>query len=186
MRSRCSRLPMTTVSRLLKSCAIPPVKCPDRLDLLGLPKPLFERLLFRDVAGHFGETQQISGGVANGVDDDARQKGAAVLANAPALRFVFSGLRGGGEGGFRNTALAIFRGVETREMLADYFRLGVPLDPLRSGIPTDDMAGPIEHENRVIGHPGDQKLKRSFALLSSEPSRQAGGRDRRRAPPSSR
>ena len=83
---------MMTVSRLLKSCATPPVSWPMRLHLLRLGKLLLrplQRLLrlppLGDVARDLGEADQLAVVVADRVDDDAGPEARAVLAHAPAL-----------------------------------------------------------------------------------------------------
>jgi len=67
---------------------------------------------FGDVARDLGESEQISGAVANGVEDDIGEKGTAVFPNAPSFGFIFSGSLGGRECDLWRSILAVFLDVE--------------------------------------------------------------------------
>ena len=65
----------------------------DALHLLGLPRALFGRALFREIPCDLGKPEQLAFCILDRVDDDARPEPAFVLADAPSLGFVFSGAR---------------------------------------------------------------------------------------------
>jgi len=59
----------------------------------------------------------------------------------------------------RQTALAIFRREEVREVLAENFFARIAFNALCTGIPARHMSFQIEHVNGAIDNGFDQQLK---------------------------
>ena len=72
------------------------------------------------------------------VDDNGCPKLRSVLADAPAFRHVFSRFGSGLKRALGNARVLILFGVKRAQVLADYFRLDVALDPLCACIPRCD------------------------------------------------
>jgi hypothetical protein len=92
-----SRLLTMTISRLLKSCATPPVSWPmasSFWDWNSVSPRALECLLgfaaLADVARDLGEPDQLAGAVADRIDDDIGPEMAAILADPPAFALVAS------------------------------------------------------------------------------------------------
>ena len=97
-----SRLPSTTASRLLKSCAMPPVSwpmasifCDWNKRRTGLLERLLRFLALGDIARDLGEADEVAVLVADRIDDHIGPEAGAVLADAPAL-LLEAALAGGG------------------------------------------------------------------------------------------
>src|SRR5262249_23591381 len=58
--------------------------------------------------------------------------------------------------------LDVFLGIEAREMLTNDLLGPVLLDPFGAGIPGDDAAFGVEHEDRVVFRAFDQETERLF------------------------
>lgn len=98
------------------------------MQFLGLEQRLaglFEGLLglggIGNVAGDLGKAQQRAGVAANRIDDDVGHEARAILAHAPALLLETPFAGGDAQRALRFAGIAIFGGVEHREMLADGF-----------------------------------------------------------------
>jgi hypothetical protein len=75
---------------------MPPGELADGRHVLGLSQQLLRVLLFRQVAGNLGETEQLTRRPAeDGLDHDSRPEGATILLHARAFGFEFAGLRSG-------------------------------------------------------------------------------------------
>src|ERR1700712_2996787 len=92
---------------------------------------------FGDVAGDLGKADQLSLFV-NRVDHDGGEESRAVLANPPALGLESSVLARDGKGNRRHPCLAIFRGIEHSEILADDLGGFIALDAPGAGVPVGD------------------------------------------------
>src|SRR5690349_7147551 len=57
-----------------------------------------------------------------------------------------------------------FRRVELREVLSDDLVGPIALDAFSTGIPGQDVAIDVEHEDRVVLHPLHEQLKTLFAF----------------------
>jgi len=119
-------------------------------------------LALGDVARDLGVAEQVAVLVMDRVDDDAGPETGAVLAHAPALGFVFTLGKRGGQGARRQAAFAVFRRVETREVLPQDLGRLVALEAARAAVPAADVAFLVEHVDRVIANAGDQVLEALF------------------------
>jgi hypothetical protein len=66
--------------------------------------------------------------------------------------------------------------IERREMPADDILPRIALDPFGPGIPVHDMAGRIEHIDRVVGDTFDQQAETLFGLFELGQARRELGR----------
>ena len=128
-RCRVSRLPMMTVSRLLKSCATPPVSWPMPSIFCACASCSCARCSAicasrRSVMSRVILAKPISSPVlvADAIDDDAGPEARAVLAHAPALGLELALAHGRLERARRHAGGAVFLGVEALEVLADDLR----------------------------------------------------------------
>lgn len=81
----------------------------------------------------------------------------AILANPPAFSFETTFGNGRIQRSLGLAGKAILFGIETREMLAEYFRLLIPFETPGSGIPAGDDAIGIDHVDRIVHHRIDQQ-----------------------------
>ena len=136
------------------------------LRLRELLAGLFERdlrlALRGDVAGDLGEADQFAGVVADRVDDDAGVETAAILAHAPALRFVLPLARGNLERALGLARGAVLLGKEEPEMPADDFVGTIAFDAPSALVPVVHAAVGVEHVDRIVAHAFKQQ---SVALL---------------------
>ena len=144
---------------------------PERLHLLRpeqllarFLQPLLRLALLGHVAGDLGEADQLAVFVADRVDHHARPEAGAVLADAPALRFVAAGLPRGLERAVRDSGVEILGRVEAAEMLADDVFGRIALDPLGAGIPVGHPAFGVEHVDGIIGDALDQDPEAPLGL----------------------
>jgi hypothetical protein len=126
--------------------------------LLGLPP-------FGEVARDLGEAQQRARRAADGIDDHMRPEVRAVLAHPPAFGLELAGALGRLQRGRRNAACDVLLGIEQREVPADHFPGCIALEALGAGIPARDVAGSVEHVDRIVGDGVDQQPE---ALLIRE------------------
>jgi hypothetical protein len=124
----------------------------DRVHLLRLEKGFLGLSPLGQVARDLGESQQRTRRTSDGIDDDMRPEALAILANPPPLGLELAGARGSPERGRRNAALDVLFGIESREVPADDFAGGVALEALGAGIPARDIAGSVEHVDRIVGN----------------------------------
>ena len=157
-RRRCSDsiLPVMTVSRLLKSCAMPPVSWP--IASIFCAWRSRSSLARRSVMSRviLAKPIRLPPSPRIALMTTLAQKRDAVLAQSPALHLVFAALGGDGKRPRRDAGRAVVLGVEAREMLADDLCALIALDALGARVPAHDVALRIEHEDRVIGHGVDQ------------------------------
>src|SRR5207245_1324125 len=115
--------------------------------------------------------------VANGIQDDARPEARAPLADTPALRLEAPlGLRPADL--FGGHALGNGVGhVKARDRLVEDLVGPVAEDPLRAGVPSNDVALGLEHDDAVVlDVVGDQaKSLRALAARSPAAGRHVGG-----------
>jgi hypothetical protein len=138
----------------------------ERAELVrGFAQLLLRHLPLGDVAGDLGKADQPIILVADGVDLDQRPEAAAVFAHAPAFAFEMALARGRLQHPRRHADGAVFRRVETREMLADDFVGGIAFEPLSARIPTHDHAARVEHVDGVILDRLDQQAKPALAVV---------------------
>ena len=145
-------------------------KLPERVKLLRfgeLTLHLLELELrvapFGDVAGDLGKSDQPAV-FADRVDDHASPEEGTILADAPAF-FLIAALFSGDlqrAGGFAVATVGF--GIKAGEMPTENFLGRITLDPLTANIPARDNAGGIEHVQRVVGDPFNQKTKTALAL----------------------
>src|SRR5262249_37641180 len=130
-----------------------------------LAQRLLRHLPLGDVAGDFGEADQLIVLVADRVDLDRRPEPAAVLAHAPAFRLVMPFARCGFEHARRQAGHPVFPDVEFRAMLSDDFVRGVALQPPGAGIPVLNDPARIEHVDRALLHRLAQEAEPALALV---------------------
>src|SRR5579872_918547 len=115
------------------------------------------RALLGHVAGHFGEAKQ-SAIPADRVDQHLRPEQGAILADTPALGGEAAGFRRCLQGTVWDAGGAVLFGVEAGEVLPDDFVGRIALDVLGARIPAHDVAGGVEHEDRIVHDTLDQQL----------------------------
>src|SRR6476469_6347193 len=130
----------------------PAGKLANRFHLLRLPKLVFDRALFGQVTCDFGESDQLSLIVANGIDNHAGPEPGAVLSNPPPFGFKTPFALGCFKSNPRDLSVAILGRVESREVLTRYFLGPIALEALRPRVPAADTAVRIEHVDRIIGN----------------------------------
>src|SRR5258708_1744545 len=123
---------------------------------LTFPKRLFGKPSLGKIARDLGETNQVAGGILDGIDDDIGPEPGAVLSAAPALPFEFSFARGDLERSSGQALFAIGLGVKAREVLAKDFGFFVPFETPRAGVPARYVSIRIEHVDGVIVDGFDQ------------------------------
>ena len=99
------------------------------------------------------------------IDDDAGPKQITALANPPSIHCDTSGASGGGKDLFGYPVPSIVLRVKDREVLADYFFIGVPFDTFSTRIPSRDQSILVKHKNRIVGHALDEVTKLPLALV---------------------
>src|SRR5690242_6896939 len=99
------------------------------------------------------------------IDDDAGPKQITALANPPSVHCDTSGASRGGKHLFGYPVPSIVLRVKDREVLADYFVIGVPFDTFSTRIPGRDKSILVEHKNRIVGHALDEVSKLPLAVV---------------------
>src|SRR5262249_28306078 len=129
--------------------------------LLGL-------LALGQVPGDFREAAQLALLVAQGGEDDAGPEEGAVLAYPPAL--VLEAPLGPSDRQLvgRPAAVDGLLRVEAGEVLPEDLLGPVPLDPLRAGVPADDVALRIQQKDGVIGGAVHQQPQLLRLVLSPD------------------
>jgi len=117
-----------------------PCQLPDRLQFVSLNHGLLSRALFADIARDLGEADQVPVSVSDRIDDDVRPKLGSILAQPPSLTLEATVGFSDPERLFRETLCAVFLGIEGREVATDDLGLGISFQPLRSRVPTRDVA----------------------------------------------
>jgi len=127
---------------------------------------LSERLaLLGHVAGHFGKADELAVVVADRIDHRAHPKAGAILADAPPLALKFALAARGFEHSFRHPGLAVFLGVEHREVLPENILGRIALDSLGPGVPARHPAVRVEHVDCIVDDRLDEQLERLFGYF---------------------
>jgi hypothetical protein len=163
-----SRLLKTTIVEIVRHAA---GQLADRVEFLRLEQRFARAVqcdlrltLFGHVARDFREADDVSGGIADRVDDDVRPELSAVFSNAPTFALEATFGCGSGQCLGRLPRLSIFVAVEAREVRADHFRRLVSLNALRTGIPVGDDAFGAQHVDGVVGHALNEQPELLLAL----------------------
>nr|GEU28338.1 hypothetical protein [Tanacetum cinerariifolium] len=125
---------------------------------LGLRQRVLGQPALGDVARDLGKADQGAVRVVHRVDHHAGPEAGAVLAHAPAfvleaaLRRLRQHLR-------RAAGCAVFGRIKAGKMLADDFRLRIPLEALRARVPAADDAVGRQHVDGVVAHARDEQLE---------------------------
>ena len=111
---------------------------------------LFGVLAIGQVSGDLAEPSQLAVRIAKRRDHHVRPEAAAVLAHSPAFILDAALRQSGLQQRRRSVAGEVLGRVEDRDRLPDHFVREVTLDLLGAGIPRDDVASGVEHEDRII------------------------------------
>ena len=130
--------------------------------LFALPKRLFGRPAFGQVARDLGKPDDLAGGPADRIDDHGSPKARAVLADTPAFVLEFSFSNGSLKGPGRKAGFLVFLAVEPREVLTDDLSRCVALETLRARIPTGYDPRRVQHVNGIIRHRLNEEAVASF------------------------
>ena len=116
--------------------------------------PLFALLLLLPgaVAADRSKPNQLSGLVADRIDDHVCPEAAAIFTTAPAFVFVTSGGDGDIKFALRLTATAILFVVKQGGMLSNNFVWPVTKDVQTPAVPAGDRSVRFKHGNRVVDH----------------------------------
>ena len=131
-------------------------------------------LLLGAVARDLGEADMNATVIEDRIDHDLRPEFRAVLAIAPALRFEAALAEGSRQSLGRQPSPAIGLAIELGKVGPDDLLRLVALEPLRTGVPAHHMPFGVEHVDRIVGHPANQKpeivVARLLAFRQHEPS----------------
>ena len=156
-RSNVCAWPVTIISRLLKSCATPPVSWPSAsifcacascacasssVSWASRRSVMSRVILAKPIRSPFALRMASIRTLA--------EKRLAALAHAPGLGFKLAGRGRDRERAVRQAAGAVGFGVELREMPADDFPLGIAFDAFGAGVPARHVAVRIEHDEGVV------------------------------------
>ena len=168
-------LPPMIISRLLKSCAMPPVSLPIASIFCAIAScsRACDQFLLRvaplgRVADDVGEADQVAVVVADHRDRAGDEDQRAVLADAPAFDFMLVFLHGQFQRAVRLAGAALVRPVEYAEMLADDFFRGVADDLLGGAVPARHASRRVEHENGVVDDAFDQDLEMPLGAVERQ------------------
>src|SRR4029077_5260830 len=139
--------------------------------LLTLSERLFGEAALGQVAGDFGEPNEMPGMVSQRGDDHVCPEATAILADAPTLVLEPSNPRRFLELELGKTLFDFLARVKDREMFSDHFVRGVALEALRAGVPAQDVAVRVERENGVVADALDEQAMELAGLV-----RDAAGR----------
>ena len=162
-----SRLPLMPVSRLLKSCARPPVSWPTASIFCDWRSCSSIARLLAQIASDLCEADQLAGFVTDRIDDDAGPESRPVLADSPALCLEPPFVPGSLESDARNLRLPVLLGVEAREMLTHDLVGGIALESLGAGIPAAYPSFRVEHVNGIVSDALDEQAEPLLARRSS-------------------
>jgi hypothetical protein len=109
------------------------------------------------VAGHLGKPAELAVVVAQRRDDDVGPEACPILPYSPALFLHAPVSLGLLEKLRRMSFRGVLASVERGHVLADDFVGLVPLDAFGSFIPACDLAGRVEHEDRIVLHATHQE-----------------------------
>ena len=127
--------------------------------------PCLRLLVLGQVAADFRKPAQVSGGIAQRDEGDAGQKLGPISAHVHAIFFVAAVCGSQAEHLFRSAPPDIFLKKEAGKVVADDLFGGIPLNMLRAGAPTDDLASRVQHEDRVVMDSVQEHPVLFFALL---------------------
>src|SRR6185295_19396403 len=130
--------------------------------LLALPQTVLVLAPLGQVARDFRKSDQLLVGTEERGDDDVRPEARSILPDAPAFVLEASVCRGDLQ--LMRREVARLGRIELAEVLADDLRGAVALDPLGAGVPGENVAVGIEHENGVVLDALHQKAKALIAL----------------------
>src|SRR5687767_15633906 len=99
-------------------------------------------------------------------DDDVGPEARTVFADAPTLVLEASDPGGFVELEVGKPFFDFLTWIKNREVLADYLVGGVPLEPLSTGVPAQDVAIGVESENGVVVDALDQQAMQLAGLVS--------------------
>ena len=134
--------------------------------LFAAPQRLFGGPALGQVARDLGEAEQRAVGRQNRIDDDVGPEASPVLPDAPALGLETALLGRDAQCALGQPRAAVLRGIEAREVPADDLLLAIALQALGPGVPADDVAGRVQHVDRVVG---DRVDEQPIARLRIEP-----------------
>ena len=109
-------------------------------------------LAFAEIATDARKSPQISGRVVQGREDDTRQESRAVFPHAHAVFFQPAAGSGQPEYLLRPAPRDIVRRIETGKISTDDLVGAVTLDLFGPGVPSDNLALRVHHDDRVIPH----------------------------------
>ena len=168
------RLPAHDHEQVVEVVGDPTRELAERLHLLRLGQPLVGALELElgvpslgDVARDLRKAKQLAVRVADRVDDDVRPEQSAVLAHPPTLGLVAALLGRRAERAVSRAGRAIGLGVEDRDVPADDLVGRVALDPLGAGVPADDLARGVEHDQRIVDDAGGEETRTPRSLLAN-------------------
>ncbi len=132
--------------------------------LLALAQLLLMAASLREVAGDLREADQRAALVAHGRDDGVGPEQRTILADAPAFVLVRPEAFGDLQLMRGQAALERLGRIEAREVAADDLVGAIALEAFRAGVPGEDVAVGIEHEDRVVEHALHEQAKAFLAL----------------------
>ena len=158
---------MMIVSKLLKSCATPPVNCPMpsifcacRARSSAARRSVRSRvILAKPKSSSSGDLIALMTTPAQNVLPSlrTRQPSASYLPDVAAIASAFAGI----------SFATLIRRIKRRKMAPDDFIARISLDPLGSRIPVHHMTLRIQHIDRVIGDAFDQQPEAALGILKS-------------------
>ena len=116
---------------------------------LALTQSLLSRPPLRQVAGDLGEADEFHA-APDRINHDVGPEPGAVLAESPALSLKPPRFSSGCKCTLRKPCLPVLRRIELREMHAEDFFGGIPLEALRSGVPAVHVPCWVEHVDCVV------------------------------------
>src|SRR6185295_16927466 len=130
--------------------------------LLAVPQALLVLAPLGQVARDFRKSDQLLVATVERGDDDVRPEARPILLDAPALVLEASLRRSDSQ--LVRREIERLRRIEPAEVLPDDLRSAVALDPLGPGVPGEDPALGIEHEDGIVPNALHEKAKPLLAL----------------------
>src|SRR5580658_2793468 len=127
---------------------------------------LLRAAAFGEISRDLRVAHEIAFRVPDRVDDHVRPKASAVLPHPPALLLEPTLFPRRPQRGLREIDGLVLFGVEPREMLSNDLAFAVALEPLGAAVPARHQASRVQHVDRVIGDPLDQKAVTALIGLS--------------------
>src|SRR5205814_3268831 len=103
-----------------------------------------------EIACYLGEAAQVLFAVVERRNDDVRPECAPVLAQTPAFLLVTTAGARGRKLVCRPIAGHVLGGEKTRTVRADNFRARIAVNVLCARIPTRNVSGSVEPEDRIV------------------------------------